>query len=259
MKIQINAASWADTVAWMVDKEGNAVPIDNHVQKGEDKVQQLDEGGIACALRYAKLIGDNDYYEAAAVLAQVEVFGETDFDDLDEVVDLEETVDWLIDPANKSVYLEALQVPSFEMTARELVDLYKARNLDSRVDQARNQLHTLFERRMMRVRVGGIINTTTHGSTDIYFRIPDSVANGWYTGIGNFLYDHPQYAGFELHIYEEADNAGSRKELESYTDGKEFLDLHASRVSIRKQQRLDSAYKRADLYKQQFRLFLHRK
>lgn len=247
------ASGWSGTHAWMVDKDGNAVPIDNHVQKGEDIESQLDEGGIACALRYSKLVGDKQYYQAACILAQEEIFSSALRYEPDEVVNLEEEISYLVEPRNAALYKEALRVSRFKATTQEIAYLYKKRKIAAKADRARQVLHTLYERLMMRVRVGGLINTSVSGSTDIYFRIPDTQVNGWYTAIGNFLYDHPQYAGFTLHIYEEADTASARKELESYTDGREFLDLHASRdPDSFKARRLDSSYKRSELLKQRF-------
>lgn len=250
-------ASWSNTCAWMVDQDGYAVPVDNHVQKGEDPESQLDEGGIACALRYAKMIRDKRYYVAAAVLAQEEVFLMISFDELTDKIDLEEEVRWLVEPQNVQLYLEALNVPSFQMTAEEVIELYKERHIEENADKARLLLHTLYERLMMRVRVGGLINTSSYGTTDIYFRIPDTQVNGWYTAIGNFLYDYPQYSGFTLHIYQEADTAAERRELESYTDSKQFLDIHACRARYSyKEERLNAAYKRKQLMRKRFLMSL---
>lgn len=243
--LNLNSAGWSNTYAWMVDKTGVAIPVENHVQKGEGMEDQLDEYGIVVAFKYAQEVNDSEYYEAACVLAQEDIFNNLYFDEEDEIIDFQKEIDWLVDKANKQVYLKALQLPSFVMSAKDVINLYSQRGIDNKVEGARRTLHTLFERLMMRVRVGGVINTTSKGNTDIYFRIPDSTPNGWYTGIANFLYDHPQYVGFTLHIYEEADTAGSRHELESYTDGGEFIDLHASKApSVYKANRLNSARKR---------------
>lgn len=251
------APSWSNTKAWMVDYTGLAVPIENHVQKGEDIDSQLDEYGIACALRYADLANSTEYKEAAAALVWDEFLDNLTVDGLDEIVDVEEELSYILEPENVPLYLKALALPEFKLPASEILDIYESREIDSKIPDARRSLHTLFERMMMRVRVGGVINTPSSGTTDIYFRIPDSRANGWYTAIGNFLYDHPQYAGFTLHIYEEADTAGDRRELESYIDGKEFLDLHASRnpesFSAR---RLAAAYKKRAAYAIRFKAAL---
>ena len=246
------SGGWSNTVAWMADKDGNAVPIENHVQKGEAIESQLDEYGLVCALRYAKLVNDKEYYDAACTLIMGEVAESLYIDDLDDTIDLEEEIKELCEPSNVLIYLEALQLPKFQMTAREFVNIYKKRGIKSKAKQAGNSLHTLFERCMMRIRVGGIINTSKSGSTDIYFRIPDSVTSGWYTGIANFLYDHPQYAGFEMHIYEEANTAGSRRELESYSTAKQFLDLKSCKAPEFKSKRLNSAYRRRDVLNARF-------
>lgn len=257
-KIRINAASWSNTKAWMVDWTGLAVPVENHVQKGEPVESQLDEYGIACALRYGKLSHSSEYYNAAAVLVWEELLDNLTVDDMQDEIDVEEELSYILEPENVPLYPEALQLPEFIMTVEELLSIYQNRRIEQQVDEARRSLRTLFERLMMRVRVGGVINTTSAGSTDIYFRIPDSVVNGWYSAIGNFLYDHPQYAGFTVHIYEEADTAGDRRELESYTDAKEFLDLHSSHcvVSEYKSKRLNSAYKRRAALNARFMQFL---
>ena len=246
------SGGWSNTVAWMVDKNGTSVSVENHVQKGEDTESQLDEYGLACAYRYAEVSGDKEYLQAACVLIQAEVLDNLFIDDPDDELDFREEVASLCDSQNVSLYLKALQLPELTMTCQEFLDLCESRGIDDKVDAAQKALRTLFERLMMRVRVGGIINTPTRGSTDIYFRIPDTTANGWYTAIGNFLYDHPQYAGFALHIYEEAGSVGQRQELESYSTAKQFLDLKSCKAPEFKGKRLNSAYRRRDVLNARF-------
>lgn len=246
------SGGWSNTYAWMVDKNGIAVPVENHVQKGEPVEEQLDVYGLVVALHYGEITGDREYYQAAATLIQDEVFNLVDIGDEDSIIDLEEEVKWLVEPCHVCDYLKALQLSSFKISGKELIALYLSRDLKYKVEDARRTLRTLFERLMMRVRVGGVINTVS-GNTDIYFRIPDSTPNGWYTAIGNFLYDHPQYIGFTLHIYEESGSVGSRKELESYTDGGEFIDLHSSKAPTpHKGRRLTSSRKRKTLLNARF-------
>ena len=244
IKVRCSSSRWTDTKAWMVDYTGLAVPIENHVQKGEPIANQLDEYGIACAIRYADLANNTEYKQAAEILAWNDFLDNLTADSINDLIDVEEELSLLLESENVPLYLKVMKLPKLQLTVKELLDIYTSRNYGKKTEAAERSIHTLFERLMMRVRVGGVINTPSTGTTDIYFRIPDSRANGWYSAIGNFLYDHPQYVGFTLHVYEEADTAAQRRELESYTDGKEFLDLHASRKSESyAARRIESAYR----------------
>lgn len=253
IRLKSSTARWSNTKAWMVDYTGLAVPIENHVQKGEPVESQLDEYGIACALRYGELSHNSEYYQAAAVLAWDAFLDELTVDSLDDMVDVTRELEYTLEPENITLFLKALGLSNTKLTAKELLDIYEERGIDAKIDSSIRSIRTLFERLMMRVRVGGVINTPSSGTTDIYFRIPDNKADAWYKGICNFLYDHPQYAGFTLHIYEEADTAGERREMETYTDGKEFLDLHSSKSPESfAARRLNAAYRRKDTYARRF-------
>lgn len=247
--IRLDCASGRlNNLAWMVDKDGVAVPINTHVQKQDDGGLILDEYGLACAMQYAEMTNDSEYYAAVRTIILCQFFEYLDAwltygqHDESDKVNFDEVLSGIEDPNNRKMQIKALQLPDLTMSAGDILDMIYDQEPFRNMEKAMSTLHTLFDRRMMRVRVGGIIEST--GSADIYFRIPDSIANGWYTGIGNFLYDHPQYADFQLHIYEETNNANNRRELESYSTVSEFLDIKSSRsVPKFKKDRLNSAFK----------------
>ena len=260
--LRLQSSRWGNSLAWMVDRDGYAISIENHVQKGDPAIFQLDEYALCCAYQYGMETGQQDYVDAAKTLMWEDIVqGMNLFEQLGlpgyEEVDIKAEVEALCETYNVKTYLQALGLHEFVMPVGEFVDMYDEHVDDAKLEQASKHLHTLYERLMMRVRVGGLTNSTGGGMNEIYFRIPDTHAEGWYRAIGNFLYDHPQFSGFELYIYQEAYNASTRTKIEEYQDAKQFLDLKCCKAQTTlKASRFNSFYKRKNRINKEFCEFI---
>ena len=242
-------SSFGRSVAWMVDHNGNSIEVEAHVQAGEDRESQLDEFGLCMFLRYATKYGFQSTYQDAATCVQEEVLGgilEYEEDDEDGQFDVKLYVQDTVTPENVNLYLQALQLPSFKLSIDTIERLYQSRGIEQTAEKSKTALKTLVDRMMMRVRVGGIINTPKGGPDEIYFRIPDVKPDAWYGAIATFIWDNPQFAGYELFIYSETGGSNARVKLEEYNSSKEFLELKASKQTTSHflQKRLNAAYQK---------------
>ena len=257
--LRLQSSRWGNSLAWMVDRDGYAISIENHVQKGDPAAFQLDEYALCCAYQYGMETNQQDYVEAAKTLMWEDIVQSMNLFDrkvtpATSTVDIKKEVETLCEPYNVKTYLTAMGLHEFVVPISELVDMYDENVDDNKLKAASAHLHTLYERLMMRVRVGGLTNSTGGGMNEIYFRIPDTDATRWYRAIGNFIYDHPEYSGFELYIYQEAYNASTRKKMEEYQDAKQFLDIRCCKAPTSiKASRLESFYKRRHRLNAEFR------
>jgi len=260
----LNSAKWGSSIAWMVDHNGNAVGVDNHMQSGESGLDLLDEWGVVTAYEYGVNTNRYEYTQAAKVLAYyivTEPFA-ADWDDLkaSDEWDWEAAVKSAVDASNVRKFLKILGLPKFKESAGDAM----SRILDMGVDpdgspeteaiqDAMQSLTLLFQRLMMRVRAGGLTNSLERGAKELYFRVPDMDPSAWKTGIANFIWDHPEYAGFECYIY--SDIGGEKKPLEEYADCKQFLEMNSSRqCDSRKVQKFNSCYRQSGYFYKLFQM-----
>lgn len=262
IRVRLNSAAWGNSIAWMCDQNGVAIGVDNHMQSGEFGEDLVDEWGIVTAYAYGIESNQPEYCKAAKIVAYW-VLTCAYLNDWDEIP-ANEPWDWIaviaetVDHDNIEAFKAMLQLPKFTETAGDVYERLVNLGLDP--DDGRNsitlqnafhELTTLFQRLMMRVRAGGLTNSTERGAKELYFRIPDTKPEQWYTGIANFIWDHPEYASFECYIY--SDINGLKTPLKEFSTCKEYLDLHSSKqTNRRKLLKLDSCYRQSAYYYQQF-------
>ena len=246
------------TQAWMVDKDGIAIEIEAHVQAGEEAISQLDEYAICVLDEYIQKTGDERLDNALKQIIEEQVIGDiyACYQEDDEVEpelqgDNEYEIDlykWVVtgklleSKQAEDIYMKYLQQFGRSVDLNTLLEYYE-NNVEG--DDGIKYAHMLFDRYFMRVRAGGLKNHTVKGNHEIYFRIPDTKPEAWYRAISNFMWDHPEYAGYKLNIYAEL-NAANPKFIEDYESGKEYLDLHSSRKMRTNRQilKLNSFYRR---------------
>ena len=246
------------TQAWMVDKDGIAIEIEAHVQAGEEAISQLDEYAICVLDEYIQKTGDERLNNARKQIIEEQVIGDiyACYQEDDEIEpelqgDNEYEIDlykWVVtgklleSEQAEDIYMKYLQQFDRSVDLNTLLEYYE-NNVEG--DDGIKYAHMLFDRYFMIVRAGGLKNHTVEGNHEIYFRIPDTKPEAWYRAISNFMWDHPEYAGYKLNIYAEL-NAANPKFIEDYESGKEYLDLHSSRKMRTNRQilKLNSFYRR---------------
>lgn len=258
LRLRLNSAAWGNSIAWMVDHDGIAIGVDNHMQSGESGEDLLDEWGVVTAYAYGQESNQYEYCWAAKVIAYWIIT--SPYQSEWEEMPTKDKWDWnkaitdTVDVDNVRKFQTILEVPSFTETAGDaygrLLDLgldpEEGRNADA-LQKALSLLTTLFQRLMMRVRAGGLTNSLERGAKELYFRIPDTNPESWYKGIANFIWEHSEYAGFECYIY--SDIAGDKKLIKEYKDCKEFLELHSSKkVTESQRKKLNSCYRQSAYY-----------
>lgn len=261
-RVRLNSAAWGNSIAWMCDRNGIAIGVDNHMQSGEFGEDLIDEWGIVTAYAYGIESNQHEYCEYAKVVAYW-LLTCAYIDDWDEIP-ANEAWDWIsiinetVDYDNREAFKAILQLSRFTEPASDAYNRLLDLGLDpeegresATLQEALRELTTLFQRLMMRVRAGGLTNSTERGAKELYFRIPDTKLEQWYTGISNFIWDHPEYAGFECYIY--SDINGIKTPLKEFSTCKEYLTLHSGRQNNRRKLlKLDSCYRQSAYYYQQF-------
>lgn len=254
-------------IAWMVDYNGKAVAVENHMQSGEIGENLLDEYAVITAYEYGNISNRTRYCKEARIVALYILTLPYSADDWYNMIekntyfDFQEEVKKIIEPCNQRKFLEVLRLSEFKMSASKALDILYEVGLDPedqnppRLKEAFDSLTALFQQDMMRVRAGGLTNSLVRGAKELYFRIPDTTPEKWYQGISTFIWDHPQYAGFEMFIY--SDINGNKQLIKKYASCKEYLDLHSSRqVSSVKIRKLNNCYRRTSYYYKLFKTMI---
>ena len=262
IKVRLNSAAWGNSIAWMCDQNGVAIGVDNHMQSGEFGEDLVDEWGVVTAYAFGIESNQSEYCEYAKIVAYwiLTCAYLNDWDDIpaNEPWDWTAVIAETVDHDNIEAFKAILQLPKFTETAGDVYDHLLDLGLDPdegrhavALVEALRALTTLFQRLMMRVRAGGLTNSTERGAKELYFRIPDTKPEQWYTGIANFIWDHPEYAAFECYIY--SDINGTKTPLKEFATCKEYLDLHSSRQNNkRKLLKFNSCFRQSAYYYQQF-------
>lgn len=262
IRVRLNSTAWGNSIAWMCDRNGIAIGVDNHMQSGEFGEDLVDEWGVVTAYAYGIDSNQPEYCEDARIVAYW-ILTNAYINDWDEIP-ANASWNWIdiisetVDSDNIEAFKAIIKVSKFTETANDvynrLIDLgldpEDGRNSDI-LKSALRELTTLFQRLMMRVRAGGLTNSTERGAKELYFRIPDTKPEQWYAGIANFIWDHPEYASFECYIY--SDINGIKTPLKEFATCKEYLDLHSSRQNDkRKIQKFNSCYRQGNYYYDRF-------
>lgn len=262
-----NSSSWSSvSIAWMVDRDGNAIGVDNHMQSGDVGENAVDEWAITTAYKYGLKTSQNEYCKAAKILAYWDITSAITLMDAWDDFSGKDVWDWkaqidesLVDTENKKFFLEMLGLSTFKETVNDAYGRLLDLGLDPEdgrnspvLKEAIQTLSLLFNRLMMRVRAGGLTNSLVTGAKELYFRIPDTNISAWRRAICNFIWDNPEYSSYECLVY--SDINGIKTPLESYTDCKEFVDLHSSRRPTGfKMQKFNSCYKHGAYYYELFK------